>query len=312
MKNQKGFIQIPTLMVIIVSGLVLAGISYVSMRQYQSDQLKSPKNTEINITQDAQNSQQTEIDSLKKEIESIKNAKPTTSNTITKAVPQKSVPSLASIVNQWRPRIAHIECKWYGPNGNLLTDVLGSGLLSKDLMNTNFVFTNKHVITNEWEQIPSTCTIRLPESTEISTIAVQQTNSNDPYSWTISTDKDFDVGQLFIKNPTPYIVSTASQIDYCKKRASVGDQLIILGYPGIGSQTDITATEGIVSGYDGGYYITSAKVEHGNSGGAAILLKDNCYLGIPSYVDSGELESLARILDFNFYYATSFGGNLYK
>ena len=25
-----------------------------------------------------------------------------------------------------------------------------------------------------------------------------------------------------------------------------------------------------------GYYITSAKVEHGNSGGAAILLKDNC------------------------------------
>ena len=70
-----------------------------------------------------------------------------------------------------------------------------------------------------------------------------------------------------------------------------------MGYPSIGSQTDITATEGIISGYDGNYYVTSAKVERGNSGGAAVALKDNCYLGIPTFVQVGDIESLARILD---------------
>jgi len=79
--------------------------------------------------------------------------------------------------------------------------------------------------------------------------------------------------------------------------ALIGDEIIILGYPTIGSQDDITVTRGIISGYDGDYYITDAKIEHGNSGGVAILLKDNCYLGIPSYTISGEAESLARILD---------------
>jgi len=70
-----------------------------------------------------------------------------------------------------------------------------------------------------------------------------------------------------------------------------------LGYPGIGGNNDITATEGIISSYDGDYYITSAKIEHGNSGGIAILIKDNCFLGIPSYAEAGEIESMGRILD---------------
>ena len=80
-----------------------------------------------------------------------------------------------------------------------------------------------------------------------------------------------------------------------------GEAVVVLGYPGIGSDTDITATEGIISGYEDTYYVTSANIDHGNSGGAAILLKDNCFLGIPTYVESGELESLGRILDWNEY-----------
>ena len=41
----------------------------------------------------------------------------------------------------------------------------------------------------------------------------------------------------------------------------------------------------------------TAKVEKGNSGGAAISLEDDCYLGTPTYSLAGEIESLARILD---------------
>ncbi len=59
----------------------------------------------------------------------------------------------------------------------------------------------------------------------------------------------------------------------------------------------MTVTEGIISGFDENYFITSAKVEQGNSGGAAISLKNNCYLGTPTFSTKGNLESLARILD---------------
>nr|MDQ3014484.1 hypothetical protein [bacterium] len=64
------------------------------------------------------------------------------------------------------------------------------------------------------------------------------------------------------------------------------------------SRVDVTATEGIISGYEGNYYITSAKIEQGNSGGAAISLRDNCFLGIPTLTLVGKVESLGRILDW--------------
>ena len=54
-----------------------------------------------------------------------------------------------------------------------------------------------------------------------------------------------------------------------------------------------------MSGFESNYFVTSAKVERGNSGGTAVLLKNNCFLGVPTFVQSGALESLARILDVN-------------
>lgn len=83
---------------------------------------------------------------------------------------------------------------------------------------------------------------------------------------------------------------------------NIGDHLTILGYPGVGGET-LTVTDGIVSGFDfnsGIRYIkTSAKIERGNSGGIAI--KDSgCVLGIPTFVQSGEMESIGRILDLKY------------
>ncbi len=85
----------------------------------------------------------------------------------------------------------------------------------------------------------------------------------------------------------------------CTRKPSEGEEVVILGYPVIGSQEDITITKGIISGFEGDYYITDAKTDQGNSGGAAILLKDNCLLGLPTYVITGEMETLARILDIS-------------
>ena len=67
----------------------------------------------------------------------------------------------------------------------------------------------------------------------------------------------------------------------------------------VGTVLALGVAHGIVAGYDGNYFITSAKVEQGNSGGTAILVKDNCLLGIPTFAQVGKIEALARILDIS-------------
>ena len=88
------------------------------------------------------------------------------------------------------------------------------------------------------------------------------------------------------------------------KSAVIGDRLSILGFPAIGGET-LTVTEGIISGFefqgDTRFIKSSAKLDHGNSGGLAI--KDSgCVIGIPTFVQRGPLESMGRILDLNYLY----------
>ena len=97
------------------------------------------------------------------------------------------------------------------------------------------------------------------------------------------------MGYIYINNPSDYFKNlTQTSLLFVRKKPFLGDEIVVLGYPSIGSRNGLTATEGIVSGFDGNYFITSAKVEQGNSGGAAILLKDNCLLGIPTFVTLGK------------------------
>jgi hypothetical protein len=95
-------------------------------------------------------------------------------------------------------------------------------------------------------------------------------------------------------------IATSKHMNVCSDDVVVGDKLVVLGYPAIGTRDGITATEGIISGIEDEYYVTSAKIDHGNSGGAAILIKNDCYLGIPTWSDSGSFESLGRILKAEF------------
>ena len=201
---------------------------------------------------------------------------------------------LPAIIQQWRPLIAKITCEIDTSQGQVYATVGGSGIAMPLLGDPNVVMfaTNAHVVNGV-----SKCEIKLPDDPETFTVADDQ-NTN----FRVSGQLDF--GIIRVQNPDQYsknLISTengpANNLQFCNKTASLGDSVVILGYPGIGSQTDITATDGIISGYDGNYYITSAKVEHGDSGGAAILVNSNCYLGIPSYVEAGSVESLARILD---------------
>lgn len=109
-------------------------------------------------------------------------------------------------------------------------------------------------------------------------------------------DSDMDFAILRLGTDTALASIMTSPLRVCSRKANIGEEIVILGYPSIGSQEDITVTEGIVSGYDDEFYITSAKVERGNSGGAAILVEESCYAGLPSFTYAGSVESLARVL----------------
>ncbi|MDO8579622.1 MAG: serine protease [bacterium] len=195
---------------------------------------------------------------------------------------------LSTIIKLWRPYIARISCTIDTPEATAETS--GSALLSKT---SKYPFahliTNKHVVLYDGYP-PENCRITFPDISGTINVAgssVLYPNKSD--IGIVDISKKLDVIDLRAQSAATRTICSL---------VSVGEEVVILGYPSIGSKSDITATDGIISGFDGDYYITSAKIEQGNSGGAAILIRgaDTCYLGIPTFVNVGKIEALARIL----------------
>jgi len=193
-----------------------------------------------------------------------------------------------TIISHWRPLIANVECQFkYSDTGRIYQTSSGSGIAIKFDNLPSAILTNKHILTDGNGYGADSCSVKLLDSAE-------KIISSD----TKSLVKNYDLGYIYINNPSDYFKNLTSVFpSLCYQKPSLGDDIVALGYPSIGSTSGLTATEGIISGFDGNYFITSAKVEQGNSGGAVILLKDNCLLGIPTFVTLGKVESLARILD---------------
>ena len=323
-RNQfkKGFIQIPIIIAIIAGVLAVGGGGYFGVNQYQkfqqekvSARLKAQELSKIQHEKEVEaeeerKKQDSEIAKLKGEVVALKTRKPeivkgtiaphdydNPSNT-------PSSGDTTSIIKQWRPRVAFIDCKIIF-EGNNMGEQSGSGyLLGYDSQNGDIIIlTNNHVMDVPIHNLygeplgitarPTSCDIKIPGENQFATVYKE----DSPFG---VSDKE-DWALITVKDPTPFMTKTIKNTsgDNCKSKSELGEKVLILGYPGIGDQNDVTATDGIISGYDGNYYITSAKIEHGNSGGVAISLKNNCYLGIPTFVVTGSLESLARILNVN-------------
>ncbi|MBP6926105.1 MAG: trypsin-like peptidase domain-containing protein [Candidatus Pacebacteria bacterium] len=195
-------------------------------------------------------------------------------------------PTVSGIVKSWQPVIARVTCEFRYANGNLYARQSGSATLLSFTNGSRSLITNKHVVSDIDGYGPSNCAIKFPNDAAVYNIGVADI--------TLST-KGSDMATIATTS-IPTSIGGKTKRNYCASIPDVGSTIVILGYPSIGSNVDVTATEGIVSGYEGSYYVTSAKVEHGNSGGAAIDLTNNCYLGIPTFVQTGQIESLARVL----------------
>ncbi|HEY4505208.1 MAG TPA: trypsin-like peptidase domain-containing protein [Candidatus Paceibacterota bacterium] len=313
--SNKGFIQIPVLFFIITGIIITGGAGYFGVKKYENYHITKGKEK---VTEEIKPQKDIGVEKLTKETGASKDTKPDVKkgaitpydydhpeNNLSSYQPKiNGADDSVSVIKKWKPRVAYIDCKVVF-NGNNMGEQTGSGyLLGYDSQNGDIIIlTNLHIIKvnlyyPDGEPIgtsltATSCDIKIPGDTQFVTVY------KEDGSFTVSDKEDF--AQVTVKNPTPYMTKTIKSISgsNCISKAELGERILILGYPGIGDQNDITVTDGIISGYDGNHYITSAKIEYGNSGGIAISLKNNCYLGIPTFVISGELESLARILNVN-------------
>lgn len=200
--------------------------------------------------------------------------------------------TFASVIKKWGPKVAQIVCNFRDVNGNIYETSSGSATAVSGIDSLNNVaygvLTNLHVLEDR-NVSAADCDVKFQDDPNIMTIL----NSYQVHA----SENAVDAVALKIMTPDSYIINLSyDSKNKCQREPNLGDDVVILGYPGIGANRSITATEGIISGFEDGYYVTSAKVEHGNSGGVAILVKDNCALGLPTFVESGSVESLARIL----------------
>lgn len=315
-KNPKNNFDHPA---VIVTALILVFVGgYFLLNKNQN-----PQQSEIDALK-------TEVENLKNS--NIPNSSGSSSQKSGAVSKQKS---LTEIAQEWRKSTAYVECYWqYKNTSTWYLKESGSGLLVM-LNSVPTVITNRHVVDSPQYGVAQECDVGFPDSNSHAHVFYSVTTVDHPaYVMHIATGipdavipdnpihgqikvasdgndvaylSDLKEGNADLVPPTISLNNRArSGHFFCDKNPLQGDSIAILGYPSYGtnagtfmsviSQIDPTVTEGIISGQDGIYLTTSAKIEHGNSGGLVIDEKNDCYVGIPTAAVAGEIESLGRIL----------------
>lgn len=190
---------------------------------------------------------------------------------------------LSALVQEWEPRIARIECVFRNNDGG--TSRSNASAVSVLRQGEVQFITNKHVLVQKGHSLVN-CELAVPGIGD----GLRVEPESAEFSGTL------DIAYVTLSDQPAELVAEASGVRVCSEPPSFGSRVLILGYPATGSKSGITATDGILSGFEENYYITSAKIERGNSGGAAVLVKEGCFIGLPTLVVVGQVESLARIL----------------
>ncbi|MEK7578986.1 MAG: serine protease [Patescibacteria group bacterium] len=191
----------------------------------------------------------------------------------------KTETNLTDLIAYWDPFVYDLTCKFKNNDGST-TESSGSAVFEETTSGIRFV-TNKHVVEKE-KAVLLSCELSRPNAKASFHVEGDEVTLRD----------DVDVAYGPVNKATLGLPS----VRRCTEDPAIGDRVVMLGYPQIGAKESVTATEGIISGFDEDYYTTSAKIEKGNSGGAAVHVKKNCFLGLPTLVFAGRIESLARIL----------------
>ncbi len=209
-------------------------------------------------------------------------------------IPSKENYKLEDVVKAWRPYTVRVTCITLDSNGNKKSYSDGSGFLAYDPAKGPSVITNKHVFYVKDGISSNYCDVYFPESKE-----VVKVEKKDRYV----SSKGYDKGTLVITQPSEYISNLAKNSittsrDCKATKPESTDDIVILGYPMGKPKDDISYAKGKIVGYQDRYFVSTATIVSGYSGGVAVSLKDNCYLGIPTYSQKDDL-SKSLILDIN-------------
>lgn len=160
----------------------------------------------------------------------------------------------------------------------------GSGTV---INSTGLILTNKHVI----------------DSTAGCWVGFIDDYDDEPYfgdrhiADIYKVSSDADVAVLKLRNPNNTTLASVNISQSNSNNIELGEILTTYGYPAKFG-TKITYTSGDFSGVDGYFLKTTAVIEHGNSGGGAYL-KNGAFIGIPTAVVKGSLNSLGYLLSVN-------------
>jgi len=179
---------------------------------------------------------------------------------------------------------------WYSGSGTIID--------SKGI-----ILTNKHVVTDGYGSIIKTCAVGFIESINEEPNFGTSGNINLAEVKYYTTSNDMDAAILYLENPTNKIYPYINIWNSNSSSLQFGTKIEAIGFPGIGGST-ITYTSGDFSGYGGisngteNYIKTTVILEHGNSGGAAYD-SNGQFIGIPTMVAPGKLNSIGYILSID-------------
>lgn len=331
MKNQKGFIQIPILVTIIVGALILGSGGYVGVKQYKGTlQEKQAREEQEKIKLENEKLKESELDALKREVDTLKN-KPAQIIVKEKTIEKNIIGTNANSISaeEIAPYLGGVvqitcglttgQCEKDGKKvacGQSKT--FGSGSL---LNNPNFggfvVLTNNHVVTE------NRCSIHAEDNSNLKgrtgmlphILKIERTVLN-PYTdiglFKIHQDEGIPGGNSYTPADLEYKIG---DLPTCKSKMSIGSPVVVVGFPAFGVIEDSynqgntgtwslrenkLVTNGIISGYDDSIdplpypnYFISAKTDSGNSGGIAFSkdLNGLCTLGVPTWLTLGNYET---------------------
>lgn len=289
MKISKKIILISTVSLLLLGSVSVGGYAYYK---------KSEETKRVALEEVQREAQRKEaeakaaVDEIKKELEDMKAKEPEKVKELVKEV-IKETPvvsksaNASSLVRQWEDNTLFVMCFMLDADYEPYDIYRGSGFLT-EYEGQYYVYTNRHLLTNEYGESNDGC---LAVSSELDDIMI----SSDLRGTRNNDNRDF--GYFIPEELSEKAKLVARSGKVCKVDPEIGEDVLILGYPAMGAEESITVTQGIISGFDKDYFVTSTKIDQGNSGGVAISVEDNCYLGIPTFALTGEIESFARILD---------------
>ena len=259
----------------------------------------SIRSSSVSQPQIATTSTQTSLNGgvTKKTSQSVEASQPSVDQTQSTSFLNASGNLSSLFIARIEPSVVEINCYSYDDS----IESSGSGISLMKKTGANVIYTNYHVYAGAIVNghVP-TCYAVFPQTPNFTF-----NSSYGDYQLTLSNylykpGNYVDAALFTVGAPLPSTTALNSipvMGTYIKKffcdantQVDVGDSVTIFGYPNSGNLLGIseTVTTGIISGIlPGPIYKTDAPIDHGNSGGYAVLNKDGCGLGIPTLGESG-------------------------